>query len=51
MEGSQKTYYQIGIFTWGYGCSIQGNPGVYARVTSALDFIKDNMQGEQCPPA
>lgn len=31
---------QVGIVSWGYGCA-SGLPGVYARVTSVLDFIQD----------
>jgi len=39
--GSQvkKTYYQVGITSWGIGCGTDGIPGVYANVSEALCFI------------
>jgi secreted trypsin-like serine protease len=33
-------WYQAGIASWTVGCAWKGYPGVLARVTQYLDFIK-----------
>ncbi|XP_072034200.1 uncharacterized protein [Amphiura filiformis] len=38
-------WHLVGITSWGYGCAVDRQPGVYARVAWLLDFIEDTITG------
>ena len=35
--------YVVGVVSWGEGCARPGKPGVYARVTPAMEFINQEL--------
>nr|XP_044986281.1 transmembrane protease serine 11D [Jaculus jaculus] len=39
-EDSRRLWFVVGIVSWGYQCGVPNHPGVYTRVTSYRDWIR-----------
>jgi len=50
-EDSNNKYSVHGATSWGFGCADAGKPGVWARTTSVLGWIRAEMDGGPPAPA
>ena len=48
MDGQSNTYTLVGVTSFGIGCGRDNFPGVYARVTSDIDWIKNVISESHC---
>ncbi|KAF2895591.1 hypothetical protein ILUMI_10586, partial [Ignelater luminosus] len=43
-EPMKENYVAVGLVSFGFGCGIEGYPGVYTRVSSYVQWITDNIK-------
>ncbi|KAL6041680.1 hypothetical protein STEG23_009872 [Scotinomys teguina] len=41
-EDSRRLWFVVGIVSWGYQCGLPNKPGVYTRVTTYRDWIRQH---------
>jgi trypsin len=49
-DGSGADDIQVGLVSWGIGCANKNFPGVYARISEAYDWIKDEVCSKSKEP-
>ena len=48
MDSNSNTYTLVGVTSFGIGCGRVNFPGVYARVTSSIKWIKNIISNSHC---
>jgi len=52
IDSSTNKAFTIGAVSWAFGCAREGYPGANTRITSFLDWIEENTDGDTfCKPA
>jgi len=49
IKNSQNFFELVGITSWGFGCANARAPGVYAKVSAEVSWIKGQTSGTTCP--